>query len=839
MSQPVVGLPVSFDSYIRKGWSLVAIPPMTKGPKTKDWNKKENVITNSSLIPNGFGVGLAHAYSGTMALDIDNLDDSIAYLAGHGIDLMVLLNAPDAVTIDSGNGGHAKLLYAMPEGLVLNSKKLINTRADGSRYDYMDFRCANSNGTTVQDVIPPSIHPTTLRPYQWGGRGKWESVPQIPFGLLLLWQSLLAEDAERTIKVSGSVDASWDEIRGALDHISPDVSRDEWLKVAMALHHAGTATGQLDAAYSLFNEWSAQGFKYAGERDINAVWRSFKADHGITIGTLFHIAKEHGWSRPVPDASEMFNPTVTPTEPEKIVNPFSIKPIPPKLDFSLFPELLSRRANELAFEMGCDPVVPLIAGLSTICAAADARARLKVTDSWSVPPIAWFMVIGDSGDKKSPGARAMHSILRHIENGDTNRYQSEMLMWKGHEARHSAQMKAYQQHYTSADVDLVNALPPTVNPLPPEPKELRITVSDVTSQKLAQMAEGRPRGFLMELDEMENWIRGLTDKKSPESRATWIDGYETKYNKRVDRITSGTYNIEHFGVAIYGNIQPAVFANHMSAASEDGLLQRFLPVTINSRLNALWNEVPEYLTSKCEFEEMVKSVFALPTAEYMLSDQAKAEFRDFSAYVIELVKAERLLNSAAPYITSLGKADGNCLRLALIFHLMNRATADHIDGSSANHVGVDTMRQAIACMRRFFIPSLRFTFCQLADEDNLANWVRDYIVQNAGVRQTITLSEIRRAGKRQVAGKHPQAVEMELRFIMEGLQDAQYVAVLDDGKHPVYQINPALATIYADYRHSIIAAKLLARQTAYDTVERATGKRPQAPIRVIGMDSPG
>lgn len=427
----------------------------------------------------------------------------------------------------------------------------------------------------------------------------------------------------------------------------------------------------------------------------------------------------------------------------------------------------------------------------------------------------------------------MHSILRHIENQDTNRYQSELLMWKGHEARHSAQMKAYQQHYSAADVDLANALPPAVTPLPAEPKQLRITVSDVTSQKLAQMAEGRPRGFLMELDEMENWIRGLTDKKSPESRATWIDGYETKYNKRVDRITSGTYEIEHFAVAIYGNIQPAVFANHMSAASEDGLLQRFLPVTINSRLNALWNEVPEYLTSKYEFEEMVKSVFALPTAEYMLSDQAKAEFRDFSAYVIELVNAERLLNSAAPYITSLGKADGNCLRLALVFHLMTGATADHI-------VSIDTMRQAIACMRRFFIPSLRYTFCQLADDsDNLTNWVRDYIVQCSGVKPTITLSELRRAARRQVAGKHPQAVDLELRLILEGLQEAQYVMLIEDGKHPVYSINPALATIYDKYRQSVIAAKLLAREQAYDKVEQATGKRPTVPIRVIGMDSSG
>ena len=154
-------------------------------------------------------------------------------------------------------------------------------------------------------------------------------------------------------------------------------------------------------------------------------------------------------------------------------------------------------------------------------------------------------------------------------------------------------------------------------------------------------------------------------------------------------------------------------------------------------------------------------------------------------------------------------------------------------------VPVATMRQAIACMRRFFIPSLRHTFCSLADGDTLADWVRDYIVQCAGVKDVLSLGDIRRAGRRQLVGRHAQSVELELRLILEGLCDAQYVALLDDGRRPSYAINPALADVYADYRASVIAAKLLAREQAYDVVEKATGKRPSAPMRVIGYDPAG
>ena len=68
----ILGLPVSFDAYLRHGWKLVAIPPGSKGPRTPGWNRKENTIADSTAVPPGYGVGLAHAYSGTMALDIDN-----------------------------------------------------------------------------------------------------------------------------------------------------------------------------------------------------------------------------------------------------------------------------------------------------------------------------------------------------------------------------------------------------------------------------------------------------------------------------------------------------------------------------------------------------------------------------------------------------------------------------------------------------------------------------------------------------------------------------------------------------------------------------------------------
>jgi hypothetical protein len=66
-----------------------------------------------------------------MALDIDYWDRADAELQKHGIDMRSLYDAPDAVIIDSGRQGHGKLLYAMPFGLTLPSKKLMTLTITG------------------------------------------------------------------------------------------------------------------------------------------------------------------------------------------------------------------------------------------------------------------------------------------------------------------------------------------------------------------------------------------------------------------------------------------------------------------------------------------------------------------------------------------------------------------------------------------------------------------------------------------------------------------------------------------------------------------------------------
>ncbi|MFN7004244.1 MAG: AAA family ATPase, partial [Roseinatronobacter sp.] len=91
----------------------------------------------------------------------------------------------------------------------------------------------------------------------------------------------------------------WSEIRRALDHVSADCGRDEWIRVGMALHHAGGGSAD---ALAMWSEWSrtALPVNVADDREIAQQWRSFgKSDRAlVTLGTLFQIAAASGYERP-------------------------------------------------------------------------------------------------------------------------------------------------------------------------------------------------------------------------------------------------------------------------------------------------------------------------------------------------------------------------------------------------------------------------------------------------------------------------------------------------------------------------------------------------------------
>lgn len=282
-------------SYIDAGLVLVPLQPRTKGPTSRGWNHAARCWSRVEQLPPRWagGLGLAHAYSRTCALDIDDLDAAASLLQPRGIPLMQAFKSPRTVGIDSGRPGRAKFIFRLPPDIDPLRTVRVSRGDDDARVAY-ELRCATADGLTVQDVLPPSIHPDTGQPYRWVGKGDWHRLPQLPGAVLAHWQSLIeALPAPATIDDDPlhhlpPRDQQVDELRDALAWIPAD-DYETWVSVGHALRAAG------DVGYELWVEWSQT--SPAWRDGDESRWDTFRPAR-TGWHAVFARAQRYGWINP-------------------------------------------------------------------------------------------------------------------------------------------------------------------------------------------------------------------------------------------------------------------------------------------------------------------------------------------------------------------------------------------------------------------------------------------------------------------------------------------------------------------------------------------------------------
>ena len=294
---------ISATQLINSGLSLVPIPAGLKGPNSLGWNQRSRCVNDVAQLSSLQleNIGLAHAYctpTPTCAIDVDNFKLAKPWLATHGIDLSELLTAPDAVVVWSGKKNSLKLLYRLPTGVMPLESKKINS-ADGK--SAVEFRCATKDGKTVQDVLPPSIHPEGHK-YQWMGDGNPLHLPGIPPTVLALWHLLIANGSRVANRLFNGRDTPAPQqesprqiatIAAALQHISADCSYEIWRNVVWAI-----LSTRWTCAEDMAQSWSKSA---PGCYEEDAFWlvvNSYIPNHSnpITARTIYHHARKGGWN---------------------------------------------------------------------------------------------------------------------------------------------------------------------------------------------------------------------------------------------------------------------------------------------------------------------------------------------------------------------------------------------------------------------------------------------------------------------------------------------------------------------------------------------------------------
>jgi len=175
--------PISYEyarRYTEAGWKLVHMPAGTKAPATFGWQTRPTDPEHWLKHPT-HNMGLLHGLSGTCALDIDHMSHTRLICEALAIDLdSILSTAPRIV----GRPDRGKVLFRAPEGEPLTTRKLSWPVEGATRISEVVFEL---RAGSVQDVLPPSIHPDTLNPYTWAG-ASWQDLPLVPEALLIIWR---------------------------------------------------------------------------------------------------------------------------------------------------------------------------------------------------------------------------------------------------------------------------------------------------------------------------------------------------------------------------------------------------------------------------------------------------------------------------------------------------------------------------------------------------------------------------------------------------------------------------------------------------------------------------
>jgi len=281
--------------YARRGWPVLPLFSVIDGvctchagvnctqkpgkhPMLNKWQHRASTDETqirkwfSGTRPRNIGI-LMGAASGLVAVDCDSTE-AMQEALKRGL--------PETLTVETGRGYH--FLYKHPGGRVGSGTKILKKVMPDLPLDI--------KGDDGYIVAPPSLHISGKR-YQWAREQEPSPLPQ---WIVDLQQDKTPVEVPRKRgvplpDVSHLLVEQSDYQRAveALAFIDPDQSYDDWVHVGMALHSTDEPS-----AFDEWDRWSSRGNKYKGIKDIDTHWKSFDSS-GITIATIFDLAKRAGW----------------------------------------------------------------------------------------------------------------------------------------------------------------------------------------------------------------------------------------------------------------------------------------------------------------------------------------------------------------------------------------------------------------------------------------------------------------------------------------------------------------------------------------------------------------
>ncbi len=393
--------------------------------------------------------------------------------------------------------------------------------------------------------------------------------------------------------------------------------------------------------------------------------------------------------------------------------------------------------------------LPLLAAASALI--GNARWA-RGWQGWLEPPALWCASVGNPSSGKSPGAApVMREVLCMVEAHMARGYPDELAAWK--EAAKVAELIERQwEKDVAAAVKAGNAMPPkppeaTCRPAPVRP---RVRVSDATVEALAVILQGLPKGVLHVRDELAGWLMNLQRYSGGSDRPFWLESY-VGGPYTVDRQKNPVpLFIPRLAVATFGTIQPDRLEDALTGV-DDGLAGRFLWAWPDPQPFRRPVRSCDALAAASRLQRLAG--LAMPPGDDGEPRPAFLSLDPDAADCMERFGQEMQAREGSVtglLLTSMGKARGQALRLALVLALLRWCADD--DAPEPGRIGLDTMQAAADLMRSYFLPMAARVLGDAsvpAEERNartLAEWImreRPALVNVSSIRDGARLPGLR------------------------------------------------------------------------------------------------
>jgi phage/plasmid primase-like uncharacterized protein len=461
----------------------------------------------------------------------------------------------------------------------------------------------------------------------------------------------------------------------------------------------------------------------------------------------------------------------------------------PALPHGLLPDIIERFARTMAEQMGVDTGGLAMSALAACAAVIRDTIKIKVKrhENWHESARLWVMLVGKPSFKKSPIMRVSAGKIRSID--------SAMLR------ANNAALNKWQEEGGKKDG----------GPMPAQP---RLRVSDITMESAQEICKHSPHGILALQDELSGWFGSLEKysggKGGAKDRSFWLSAYNGE-EYAVDRIGRGSFIIDNLSISILGGVQPDPIRKLLKGDSDDGLIQRFLPVIL--REASIERDIAKPAIES-EYDGLVECLHDLEPPESFMG-RLPLQFSDDAMEIRQALVKENWDNVLAfekinsKLSSHFGKYDGLFPRLCVIWHCIEHCervcagpvcdvtgSGDGIPVSSALPVEISAdVALRVARFMREYITKHSMAFYQdvtglSTDQDALED-IAGYILARGLDKVNMRTLQRGSSGMRAMGREDGRRLFEQLEYFGWLEQKSKY------GEAPQWAVNPRAHELFA------------------------------------------